>query len=95
MVSINKVIDTDGITVYVKVIVKNRRIDIVWDKSLPLSTVRRLLLLLMLHVIGLLKEGDSSTKHGRDVSVRLHVFKYHDDYDINIANRECVEKLRA
>ena len=96
MASFSRVVDVDGVAVYVKVIIKGRRIDIVWDKNLPPSTIRRLLLLIMPHVIGLLQISDSNVKHGRSTSMRIHVFKYHDgDYAADIANRKCLKKLRA
>lgn len=96
MTSFSKIVEVDEVTVFVKVVVKGRRIDIVWDKNLPPSTIRRLLLLIIPHVIGMLWKSDSNVKHRRSISMRIHVFKYHDDnYVADIANGECIKKLRA
>lgn len=59
MVSLSRVINIDGITIYVKVIVKGRRIDILWDKHLPPNVVRKLLLMVVSLIVNMLSKSDT------------------------------------
>ncbi|MCD6340896.1 MAG: hypothetical protein J7L51_02975 [Desulfurococcales archaeon] len=93
MVSLDKVINVDGTTIYVKVVVDDRRMSIVWDKNIPFSTIKRLLMMLMPYVASLLEESNKSAKHDRNASI-LHTLEQQNGYSINNTTREYTKKLR-
>ena len=92
MIVINKIIDIDGLSIYVKVIIEGKRVEIIWDKHIPPSLVKRLLLLVTSLIASALPGDKSSVEHRRRV---VKVYEVHYPEDDYVLDRESMEKLRA
>jgi len=91
LVIINRVIDIDGLPIYVKVIIEGKRVEIVWDKHIPPSLVKKLLLIVMTLIVNTLSRDSNVERKQR--LVKVYEIRYPEDG--YVLDREPMEKLRA
>ena len=76
LITIRRILEVDNVQLYVKVTIAGRRVEIVWDKHIPLSKVKQLLAIIFNTVIpSVLNFIDDASVHKQVKLFKLHYDK--------------------
>lgn len=72
MITVRRIIEIDDIRLYVRVIVNEREIKIIWDRCIPTSTVRRLLCIVFSSIIPSIFPASSRSRNTVICKLKFH-----------------------